>query len=100
MFTSDNTPKYRDALWAWDPLQLGDDREEIPDEYDDLADLIVEGLARHMERDAIAHDLTRVVISDWLGQRIRSADESASLLHREALSVVNAVAAILDDSEF
>lgn len=42
--------RIRQALWTFDPYGIGDEIEEVPEEYDDLLDEVVEVLMRANDR--------------------------------------------------
>lgn len=56
--------KLRDALWRWDPIGLGSARNEVPEEYDELAQALSGALSNHASEAAIERLVVRQ-IEDW-----------------------------------
>ena len=46
--------RLRDALWAWDPYGIADERSEVPEEYDNFLDELNGLLLTEPTKDAVA----------------------------------------------
>jgi hypothetical protein len=54
----------RELMWEWDPAGLGDVRQEVPTEYDGLADLALAMVREGIDSHEIAKRLTSQLRQD------------------------------------
>ena len=57
----------RDAAWVWDPYGVADSRSEVPEEYDDIVDAVLENL-----RNAGAIEGLESGVSEYVDALVRS----------------------------
>lgn len=60
-----STRNVKDLIWEWDPIGLSAVRDEVPDEYDELARIVASMLDAGSHPSAIVERLAKELSTNW-----------------------------------
>lgn len=90
--------RVRELIWEWDPMEFGELRADIPDEYDGLSAKTIDQLSIGADPSEVAASLCFELAHDWSGVATSEAESFESALLPGAKRFVGEVARAVEDS--